>query len=32
MLRREQALDILEHLHHSDADQVRALLAALDDT
>ena len=28
----EQALDILEHLHHSDADQVRALLAALDDT
>ena len=27
----EQALAILEHLHHSDADQVRALLAALDD-
>ena len=28
----EQALAILEHLHHSDADQVRALLAALGDT
>ena len=27
----EQALAILEHLHHSDADQVRALLAALGD-